>query len=179
MRAAKGPPLTGAAGWANRVTIARVGLVPVFMYLMYSGTSLAAAAAVFAIAAATDSLDGYLARRSGDITPLGQFLDPLADKLLIGGALLALVHLREFPLWAALVIVVREAAVSVLRSLELRRGHSLPATASGKIKTAVQVPMVLVWLLPRSGSIARTQNIAVYVVVALTVWSGLRLVARR
>ena len=171
--------------WANFVTILRIALIPLFIVLMIdSGSSnpeepaLQPAAylafIVFSVAALSDSLDGYLARRHNRITALGQFLDPLADKLLIGAALIALVALRQFPLWAAAVIVTREIAVSVLRSLALRRGRSLPASRAGKIKTALQIPTVMVWLLPRRGLIEVFQNISVIVAVVLTVFSGLQ-----
>lgn len=144
---------------------------------MYSSAP-GAAAAVFTLAALTDWLDGYLARASADVTRFGQFMDPLADKLLIGAALVALVQLYRFPLWAAVVIAVRELVVSLFRSVKLRGGYSIPASSSGKIKTAIQVPMVLVWLLPRSGIIQTAQDIAVYLVVALTLWSGFRVMTR-
>ncbi|MGH2812252.1 MAG: CDP-diacylglycerol--glycerol-3-phosphate 3-phosphatidyltransferase, partial [Actinomycetota bacterium] len=174
--------------WATAVTITRIALVPVFVYFMYAGvvygqdpaTRLApvVALAVFAVAALTDSLDGYLARRYERVTRLGQFLDPLADKLLVGAALFVLVALRDFPLWAAAVIVVREVAVSLLRVAALRRGRSLPASALGKIKTALQIPTVFVWLLPRADSLRLVQDVAVWVAVALTVLSGLQYFAR-
>lgn len=171
--------------WANFVTILRIALIPVFVLLMIQAgparpeePALQPAAflafLVFSIAAMSDSLDGYLARRHNRITSLGQFLDPLADKLLIVAALIALVALREFPAWAATVIVIREIAVSVLRSLALRRGRSMPASRTGKIKTALQIPTVMLWLLPRKGLIATAQNVSVIIAVALTLVSGIQ-----
>ena len=136
------------------------------------------AVVVFAVASLTDPLDGYLARRQGIVTKLGQFLDPLADKMLVGAAMIALVALREFPLWAALVIAVREVLVSVFRSFALRKGRSLPALLSGKIKTLVQIPMVIIWLFPREGTVARLQDAVLYVAVALTIFSGLQFLVR-
>jgi CDP-diacylglycerol--glycerol-3-phosphate 3-phosphatidyltransferase len=175
--------------WANFVTILRIALIPLFIVLMIDSgpanpeePALQPAAylafIVFSVAALSDSLDGYLARRHNRITALGQFLDPLADKLLIGAALIALVALRQFPLWAATVIVIREIAVSVLRSLALRRGRSLPASRAGKIKTALQIPTVMVWLLPRRGLIEVFQNVSVIVAVVLTVFSGIQYLMR-
>jgi CDP-diacylglycerol--glycerol-3-phosphate 3-phosphatidyltransferase len=170
--------------WATAVTITRIALAPVFVYFMYAGvadgedpaTRIAPAVAlvVFVVAAVTDSLDGYLARRYERVTRLGQFLDPLADKLLVGAALFVLVALRDFPLWAGAVIVAREVAVSLLRVFALRRGESLPASTLGKTKTAFQIPTVFVWLLPRSGSLRLVQDVAVWVAVALTLASGLQ-----
>lgn len=170
--------------WANLVTFGRIGLIPVFIYVMYAGETTDGDAAtevgswvaivVFTVAAVSDSLDGYLARKHERITPLGQFLDPLADKLLIGAALVTLVMLREFPAWAAVVILMREVAVSLLRSAALRRGRSMPASIAGKIKTATQVPTVILWLFPRTGWVAGLQDVAVIVAVVLTVVSGVQ-----
>lgn len=171
--------------WANVLTFGRIALTPLFVYLMYAGEARPSSAAVpvlaiavFAAAALSDSLDGYLARRQGRISALGQFLDPLADKLLVGAALVTLVALREFPVWAAAVIFAREIVVSVLRSAALRRGRSMPASLSGKIKTAMQIPMVMLWLLPRAGAVRAAQDAAVYLAVGLTLLSGARYLAR-
>lgn len=174
--------------WANLVTFGRIALIPVFVYFMYAeqsgGPETATtvgpwvAIVVFTVAAASDSLDGYLARRHERITPLGQFLDPLADKLLVGAALVTLVMLREFPAWAAIVIAVREIAVSLLRSGALRRGRGMPASLFGKLKTATQIPTVILWLFPRSGWVGRAQDAAVILAVALTVVSGIQYFAR-
>jgi len=166
----------------NLLTILRILLVPVFGGLFVvaerSETAIWVAMGVFVFASATDFLDGYIARRRGLITRLGQFLDPLADKLLIGAALVLLVVFREFPLWAAAVIGVREVAVSTLRSVAAKRGISIPASASGKAKTAIQVPMVVAWLLPRVGTTAMVQDVSMYAAVFLTVLSGLIFYAR-
>jgi CDP-diacylglycerol---glycerol-3-phosphate 3-phosphatidyltransferase len=175
--------------WANVVTFARIALVPVFVYLMYAdaadggtpdgpGTWLWVAIVIFVVASLTDSLDGYLARRSNRITKLGIFLDPLADKLLVGAALVVLVDLRSFPLWAAVVIVAREIVISLLRSAALRRGRSMPASKFGKLKTATQLPMVVAWVLPRSGWIAVTQDVLLVVAVAFTILSGAQYLLR-
>lgn len=169
--------------WPNFLTVVRILLVPVFLYVMYAGerggedpVSRVApfmAFVVFAAAAATDSLDGWLARRHERVTRLGQYLDPLADKFLIGAALVTLVDLRGFPAWAALLIVIREVGVSLLRSVAVRRGRSLPSSALGKAKTAVQIPMVMAWLLARNGTTAIAQDLILYLAVSLTLVSGL------
>jgi CDP-diacylglycerol---glycerol-3-phosphate 3-phosphatidyltransferase len=126
--------------------------------------------AVFVVASLSDSLDGYLARRDGTSTRAGEFLDPLADKLLVGAALVVLVDLRDFPLWAALVIGAREVAVQVLRVSIVRDGGTLPASRVAKTKTAVQIGMVGWWLLPWETSSAHW----LWLVAALltTLWSG-------
>ena len=113
---------------ANAITVARILLVPVFLVVLLSGLpepyADIGAAAVFIIAAASDKLDGYIARKRQSITALGQFLDPLADKLLIAAALIALVAQDRVPAWVAMVIIGREIAVSVLRSVGVSQGVS-------------------------------------------------------
>lgn len=134
----------------NAITFARIGLVPVFLVFAYRETDAAqlTALAVFLIASLSDSLDGYLARKHGTITRLGQFTDPLADKLLVGAALVVLVADEGFPLWAALVIAVREVAVQVLRITRTTGGRTMPASPFAKAKTFTQLGMVSWWLVP-------------------------------
>ncbi|HVE91016.1 MAG TPA: CDP-diacylglycerol--glycerol-3-phosphate 3-phosphatidyltransferase [Actinomycetota bacterium] len=137
---------------ANAFTFLRVGLVPVFAWLLLvrEPPLPVLAAVVFAVAAATDGLDGYVARRLDLVTGLGQFLDPLADKLLVGTALGALAVAGRIPWGAALVILFREVAVSVLRVVLARRGRSLPASSMGKAKTVLQIiAVVALTALPR------------------------------
>jgi CDP-diacylglycerol--glycerol-3-phosphate 3-phosphatidyltransferase len=137
---------------ANAITVARILLVPVFLVVLLSGIpepyADIAAAAVFIIAAASDKLDGYIARKRQSITALGQFLDPLADKLLIAAALIALVAQDRVPAWVAMVIIGREIAVSVLRSVGVSQGVSIPADRYGKLKTVLQIVYVTYVLLP-------------------------------
>ncbi len=167
---------------ANLLTASRIALVPVFAAAVIaagpsgphdsmSGASWAAVT-IFSLASLSDLFDGYLARKFNSVTSLGEVLDPLADKILVGAALGLLVWYRTFPLWAALVIAVREVAVSVLRSAALRRGRRMPASIQGKLKTAIQIPMVIVWLFPRDGSVAMIQQVVLYVALTLTVVSG-------
>lgn len=167
---------------ANLLTASRIALVPVFAAAVIAAGSSGphdsmngaswAAVAIFALASLSDLFDGYLARRFNSVTSLGEVLDPLADKILVGAALVLLVWYRTFPLWAALVIAVREVAVSVLRSAALRRGRRMPASIQGKLKTALQIPMVIVWLFPPAGFLATIQQVALYVALTLTVVSG-------
>jgi CDP-diacylglycerol---glycerol-3-phosphate 3-phosphatidyltransferase len=173
---------------ANAITIARIMLIPVFLVVLLSGMphpyNDIAAAAVFILAAATDKLDGYVARRSKSITTLGQFLDPLADKLLIAAALIALVSMSRVPAWVATVIIVREIAVSVLRIVGVSQGVSIPADRYGKLKTVLQIVYVVYVLVP-TADIAERLNLAqwapelvndvlIAVVVIVTLWSGIR-----
>lgn len=134
----------------NAITIGRIALVPLFVFLAYGDTEGAAYAAlgVFVIASLSDFVDGYLARRSSIITRAGEFLDPLADKLLVGAALYALVVTRAFPLWAAGVIAAREVIIQLLRIRIVSAGGTLPASHLAKLKTVLQICMVSWWLLP-------------------------------
>lgn len=159
----------------NAITVARILLVPVFLVLAYRDSTAAAVGAfgVFFVASASDSLDGYLARRNGIVSRVGEFLDPTADKLLVGAALFVLWDTRGFPLWAAIVIAVREIAVQIFRTRIVRSGGTLPASGWGKAKTVLQISMVCWWLLPWDG-----HNIGhwVWLTVALatTLWSGVQ-----
>jgi len=157
----------------NWITVGRIALVPVFLILAYgdSGSAAVGAFATFTVASISDSLDGYLARRGDLVSRLGQFLDPLADKLLVGAALVALVATRDFPLWAALIIATREVAVQWLRTQIVHRGGALPASRAAKLKTVIQVGMVSWWLLPWD---ARNAGHWLWVAAALawTMWSG-------
>jgi CDP-diacylglycerol--glycerol-3-phosphate 3-phosphatidyltransferase len=139
---------------ANAITIARILLIPVFLVLLFAGIPQPygdiAAACVFIVAAATDKLDGYVARSRQSVTTLGQFLDPLADKFLIAAALIALVSLDKVPAWVAMVIIAREIAVSVLRIVGISQGVSIPADRLGKLKTVLQIVYVVYVLVPTS-----------------------------
>ena len=173
---------------ANIITIARILLIPVFLVLLLSGIPEPygdiAAAAVFILAAATDKLDGYVARRNAQITTLGQFLDPLADKLLIAAALIALVSQGRVAAWLAMVIIGREIAVTVLRIIGISQGVSIPADRYGKLKMVLQIVYVVYVLVP-TADIARLihvstdvatiiQWILAVVVVVVTLASGVR-----
>lgn len=102
----------------------------------------------FAIAALTDGLDGAIARRMDLVTPNGQLWDPIADKILVLAAMGGLVAVGRFPLWAAIIIVVREVVVTVLRVTATRRGRGFPASKMGKAKTGAELLAVLLYILP-------------------------------
>src|SRR6185312_4142522 len=104
-------------------------------------------AAIFGIASLTDWLDGYLARRRQQVTPFGQVIDPLADKLLISAALISLVQMDLAPAWMVAIIIGREFAVTTLRSLAYARGVAMPASPLGKIKMVAQVIAILALIL--------------------------------
>ena len=162
---------------ANAITIARIFLIPVFLVLLFVEVPYGeyAAVAVFALAAATDKLDGYVARRTQTTTTTGAFLDPLADKLLISAALIALVSLDRLAGWVALVIIGREFAVTGLRLVAAAQGVSIPADRLGKLKTASQIVAILFLLVPRSAFPYDdvVGQVLIYTAVALTLVSGM------
>jgi CDP-diacylglycerol--glycerol-3-phosphate 3-phosphatidyltransferase len=129
------------------------------------------AAVVFAAASLTDAIDGYLARSRNAVTTFGKLMDPIADKLLIVAALVALVSLDRLQAWVAMVIIAREFAVTVLRAATgAQQGVVIPASQLGKLKTATQVLMVMALIAFHPRPLAVT--LLVYVTVAITVLSG-------
>jgi CDP-diacylglycerol--glycerol-3-phosphate 3-phosphatidyltransferase len=131
----------------------------------------ALAAFVFALAAFTDGLDGYIARSRGSVTTFGKLMDPLADKLLVTAALVSLVQLQRVSAWVAMVIIAREFAVTGLRQLAMEHGEVIPASQWGKVKTVAQIAMVLA-LIAVDGSPAWVDAL-VYVTVVITVASAI------
>ena len=156
----------------NALTVVRILLVPVMVaaLLEADGASLLAAA-VFAIAASTDVLDGYLARSRRLVTTFGKVMDPVADKLLVSAALVALVDLDRLAAWAAAVIIVRELAVSGLRAVAGRRGIVIVASRLGRLKTASQIAAVLALIVATDPDAGWVMAL-VYAAVAITVASG-------
>jgi CDP-diacylglycerol---glycerol-3-phosphate 3-phosphatidyltransferase len=163
----------------NLITLARIACVPAFVCAALKGSDAGAVAAfvIFVAASISDQIDGYIARKRNLVTKMGQFLDPLADKLLVGAALVVLVSERDFPLWAAIVIAVRELAVQILRTQIVRGGGNLPASPAAKLKTVTQVVMVSWWLLPWGGPNV-SHWIVVAVALATTLWSGVEYFVR-
>src|SRR5438445_8198358 len=130
----------------NFLTVLRILLVPVIVVALLAETPNAdtLAAIVFAAAAFTDGLDGYIARSRGSVTTFGKLMDPIADKLLIIAPLVSLVSLGRIEAWVAMVIIAREFAVTVLRvAVGTQEGVVIPASPWGKVKTAMQVAMVI------------------------------------
>ena len=158
---------------ANAFTMLRALLVPVIAALVFAEGDAARwwAFAVFVFAALTDSIDGWVARRLIGITRFGQLADPLADKLLIIGSLAVLAVNRELPWVAVLIIVIREVAVTVQRTVLVRRAVVMSASPFGKAKTVSQVAAVTLYLLPTVPSVVAF--IALLLAVALTVGSGI------
>lgn len=146
---------------ANKITVARIFLVPIIMFFLlvkvkfphirieqFSITyNQIIAALIFIIAASTDSLDGYIARKRKLVTNLGKLLDPLADKLLVSAVLVSLVEMSRLDAWIAVVIISREFAVTGLRQIALLEGIVMAASKWGKWKTATQITAIIALLL--------------------------------
>jgi CDP-diacylglycerol---glycerol-3-phosphate 3-phosphatidyltransferase len=130
---------------ANKITIARIMLVPVFVVVF--SMNIYAAAAVFLLASATDKLDGYVARKYNQITNLGKLLDPLADKLLIAAALILMVNEHLIGAWIAAIIIGREFVITGIRIVASSQGIALQADQFGKIKMVFQVIAITAVLL--------------------------------
>lgn len=163
---------------ANAVTLARIGLVPVvIVFLVLADGPSVAAAVLFAVVAATDSLDGYLARSRREVTTFGKLIDPLADKLLIVGVLVTLVAVDRLAAWVVVVVAAREIAVSGLRAVVKRRGVVISASALGKAKTCSQVAAIVA-VTVASDPGAPWVLALVYAAVAVTVASGVDYFAR-
>ncbi len=157
----------------NVLTLVRILLVPVLVVALLKKTSGGdlLAAIVFATASLTDAIDGYLARSRNWVTTFGKLMDPVADKLLIVAALVALVSLGRLEAWVAMVIIAREFAVTALRvAVGTQQGVVIPASPWGKLKTAVQVAMVIS-LIAVHGHPAWLTAV-IYLTVAVTVLSG-------
>ena len=130
------------------LTLSRIVLIPVFMFTVYLHPLFGAF--IFSIASLTDFLDGYLARRSGDITKFGIILDPIADKFLVISALIVLVDMERLAAWIAITIIAREFLVTGLRVVALSKDIVIPAEMGGKIKTTIQIIAILCLILGRS-----------------------------
>jgi CDP-diacylglycerol--glycerol-3-phosphate 3-phosphatidyltransferase len=126
------------------------------------------AGSVFIVAAITDSLDGYIARKHKLVTTLGKFIDPLADKVLVIAAMVALVELQRIPAWIVVVIITREFVVTGLRLVASAEGVVIAASRGGKIKTVFQIVAVSLLILKLPGGM-----VLMWVAMFLTVWSGM------
>ncbi|HHV19594.1 MAG TPA: CDP-diacylglycerol--glycerol-3-phosphate 3-phosphatidyltransferase [Thermoanaerobacterales bacterium] len=162
----------------NKISLLRVLLVPLFLFLVLGNTKygIYLSTAVFIIAACTDGIDGHIARTTNQVTKLGKFLDPLADKFLITAAIIALVQLNKIPGWIAFVIISRDLMVDVLRMLAASEGVVIHASYLGKFKTTVQIIAVVSLLLdnyPFHLINFPFSYVTLYIALILTVASGL------
>ncbi|MFD1394872.1 CDP-diacylglycerol--glycerol-3-phosphate 3-phosphatidyltransferase [Kroppenstedtia eburnea] len=175
---------------ANKITLARIILVPVVMLFLLVKYDLGQfrigqgvitvseiiATLVFILAAVTDGLDGYIARKRKLVTNLGKFLDPLADKLLISAALISLVEMQRLDAWIAIVIISREFAVTGLRLVAAAEGNVIAASPLGKLKTIVQIIAIAALMLnnfPFSFIAFPFSQILIWLAVLITIWSGI------
>ena len=133
----------------NLMTLGRVALIPVFLYLLSyeNRRNSFLAAAVYAVCALTDWFDGWLARISNKVTTLGKFLDPLADKVIVVSALVMLVRLGRVPVWVVVVIITREFLISGVRTIAATEGLVIPASQGGKWKTSLQLCGIICLML--------------------------------
>jgi CDP-diacylglycerol--glycerol-3-phosphate 3-phosphatidyltransferase len=173
----------------NKITIARIVLIPVIILFLsvnfdlgtlQVGSSVISvseviAVLVFIVAASTDGLDGYIARKRKLVTNLGKLLDPLADKLLITAALVSLVEMQRLDAWIAVIIIGREFAVTGLRLIAVEKGYVIAASKLDKWKTSIQI-VALVSLMLNNVPFSFVQipfaQIAIWAAVIITVWSG-------
>ncbi|EFM13132.1 CDP-diacylglycerol/glycerol-3-phosphate 3-phosphatidyltransferase [Paenibacillus curdlanolyticus YK9] len=175
---------------ANRITLARIFLVPIIMIFLLVKMDLEpikfadfsitynqiVAALIFIIAASTDGLDGYIARKNKIVTNLGKLLDPLADKVLVAAVLISLVEMDKLDAWIAVVIICREFAVTGLRQIALLENKVIAASKWGKWKTAVQITMIIALMLnnfPFTFIDFRFDLIASWIAAVITVYSGI------
>jgi len=174
----------------NFLTIIRMALVPVFIVFFYMGQErgqmyLILALTVFVIAAATDAVDGYIARKHDLITNFGKLMDPLADKVLTTAAFIVLVDVHIIPAWMVIVILAREFIITGLRGVAASEGVVIEAGLSGKLKTAFQM-VAICFILLNAAMLSNTINLSIlsvtivsalsvillWVAVILTVYSG-------
>ncbi|WP_054949828.1 CDP-diacylglycerol--glycerol-3-phosphate 3-phosphatidyltransferase [Numidum massiliense] len=174
----------------NKITLSRIVLIPVIIVFLsvpfdfgkveFAGSvvtvSELVAVIVFIIAASTDGLDGYIARKHKLVTTLGKLLDPLADKLLLTAALVSLVEMQRIDAWIVIVIISREFAVTGLRLIAIENGRVIAASKLAKWKTTIQIVAVISLMLnnfPFSIFSIPFSQIAIWAAVVITVWSGI------
>jgi CDP-diacylglycerol--glycerol-3-phosphate 3-phosphatidyltransferase len=183
-RAGDTPASTGNV--ANIITVVRILMAPVFIWLLLAddgalGYLRYVAAGLFVLAIVTDTVDGILARRQNLVTDFGKILDPIADKVLTGGALVALSILGELWWWVTIVILVREFGITIFRFAVISR-RVIPAVASGKLKTVIQAVAISLLLFPFWTVLGDWEHwvgwVAMGVALVLTVVSGIDFVIK-
>jgi CDP-diacylglycerol--glycerol-3-phosphate 3-phosphatidyltransferase len=176
------PRRVSAWNVANGLTTVRILLIPVFVLTLFHGDGhqpgwRVLATVVFAIASITDRFDGEIARRRGIVTEFGKLADPIADKALVGAALIGLSILGDLPWWITVVMLGREAGVTVLRFWVIRHGV-IPASRGGKVKTMLQTVAIGLYLLPLSGWPHVVAEIVMLAAVVLALITGIDYVGR-
>jgi CDP-diacylglycerol--glycerol-3-phosphate 3-phosphatidyltransferase len=169
----------------NLVTMSRVVLIPFVLFFIDNFNPLRSfiASLLYLVAAAGDFVDGYLARKRGEVSTLGKFLDPLADKLLVTAVLVYLVALSRVEAWVVVVLIARDLAVTGLRGIASAQGLVIAASDGGKIKTALQLVAIMMLLIyfryPALGTsiqvdYQRAGNVVLYVSTAVSIFSGVQ-----
>lgn len=163
---------------ANKITLFRVFLVPLFLIVLYSNieNNTIIAGIIFVIASLTDMLDGYIARSQNLVTSFGKFVDPLADKVLASAALIALVDMGEISGWIVVIIIAREFTVTGFRVLAASQGVTIAASPWGKIKTITQLVAIILFLFnnfPFSLMEIKANVIMIYIALIFTIVSGI------
>ena len=173
----------------NKITVARICLIPVYMIVLMCGNYFNwqyfafISAIVFAVASLTDGIDGHIARSRGLVTDFGKFLDPLADKLLVSAALICFIQLDWIPAYMAFIIIAREFIITGLRTIAAAKGIVMAAIMTGKVKTVIQIIAILCTML-FSGM---TQTICGYPAIGFvtmavstlfTIYSGIEYMAK-
>ena len=156
----------------NRLTLIRVGIVPVLVVVLLTKFSDWLAVFIFLAAAITDFADGYLARSRKEVTVFGKLMDPIADKLLIAGSLISLVEIDHAPAWLVVIIIGREFAVNGLRAVAASQNVIIPAGPLGKAKMVAQVIAVPLLILNVQALGNNIGYLVLWVTMLLTVWSG-------
>lgn len=160
----------------NKLTILRTIMIPVFLIFLYipglGMTGDVLAAAIFVLASFTDLLDGKIARKYNLVTNFGKFMDPLADKLLVCSALIALVDLNRIPAWVVIIIIAREFIISGFRLIASDNGIVIAASYWGKFKTTFQMIMIILLILNIDYPYSNIINMVImYIALALTIIS--------
>jgi len=159
----------------NKITIFRIFMIPLFLvFMLIPGIAYGQyiAAGIFLIAALSDLLDGYIARKHNLITNFGKFMDPLADKLLVSSALICFVELKLLPAWIVIIIIAREFIISGFRLIASDKGIVIAADFWGKLKTTVQMVLCIMLIINFDNTFINIlEKITVYLTVALTVIS--------
>ncbi len=172
---------------ANKITMSRIFMIPIFMiaYMVEFPYHNLVACLIFAIAALTDGVDGYVARNYKMVTDFGKFIDPLADKLMVATALICFVESGEIAAWMAIIIIAREFMVTGLRTIAMSKGVVIAASMTGKVKTCIQIAATICvfifgnesaysapFMLNIFGKMCSPGYIAMFIATLFTVYSG-------
>lgn len=160
---------------ANIITLIRIILVPVFLviYLLQGPYYETISLVIFLIASLTDKLDGYIARKNNEVTVFGQFIDPLADKLLVCAALLVLTQAGIIPSWCVFIILAREFIITALRAVAISAGRVIAASNIGKAKMVIQVIAISFLLTPLRDLSIGIMTIATLMIAIMTIFSAI------